>query len=112
MSGGGKIHQSTNNREVRSLTHGSTFLGILWALSVREAKSRFHGSRDGLTVCHSKPVQDVKVILPLGEQDGALGTIPVNFDPQKLSGRPQIINLEVLAQLHDKRLDGSFRLRR
>ena len=81
MSSGGKIHQSTNSREIRSLTHGGTLLGILWALSVREAKSRFHGSRDRLTVCHTKPVQDIKAILPLRRQNRVLGMIPVNLDP-------------------------------
>ena len=64
---GGKIHQSTNSREVRILAHCGTFLGILWALSGREMKSRFHGSGDGLTVCHAKSVQDVEAIPPLGE---------------------------------------------
>ena len=66
-SGGGKIHDSTNSREVGSLTHGFSFLSILGALSVRKVKARFHGSRDGLTVSHTKPIEDIKAILPLGE---------------------------------------------
>jgi len=43
-SSGSKVQQSTNSREIRSLTHGFSFLCILRALSVREAKARFHGS--------------------------------------------------------------------
>ena len=94
---GGKVHQSTNSREVRSLTHCGTFLVVLGALSAREAKSRFHGSRDRLTVCHTKSIQDVKEILPLREGDGVLRTIPVNLHTQELSSGPQITDFEVLA---------------
>ena len=42
--------------------------------------------------------------LSLGNGQSEVGTIPVNFQAQKLSGRPQVTEFEVGRQLLNKRI--------